>query len=31
LFQDKGFRQTLMDAQDADAIFAAIMAEDERT
>lgn len=30
LFQDRTFRQTLMNAQDADAIFAAIMAEDER-
>ena len=31
LFQDKAFRQSLMDAQDADAIFAAIMAEDKRS
>jgi PTS system nitrogen regulatory IIA component len=31
LFQDKTFRQNLMDAPDADAIFAAIMAEDERS
>jgi PTS system nitrogen regulatory IIA component len=31
LFQDKAFRQKLMDAPDADAIFAAIMAEDERS
>ena len=30
LFQDKAFRRTLMDAPDADAIFAAIMVEDER-
>ena len=31
LFQDRAFRQNLMDAPDADAIFAAIMAEDERS
>ena len=31
LFQDKTFRQTLMEAPDADAVFATIMAEDERT
>jgi len=31
LFQDKAFRQTLKDSPDAGSIFAAIMAEDERT
>jgi len=31
LFQDKAFRQNLMDAPDASAIFASIMTEDERT
>jgi PTS system nitrogen regulatory IIA component len=30
LFQDKAFRQRLMEARDADSIFAAIMVEDDR-